>query len=53
MRIVEVLQKDEELKQIKEEYKKKFSKNAPPYNYDQYNGIEDYKQKLKKLIDVF
>lgn len=50
MKIVEELRKDQEVQQLKEDYRKKYGKNAPPYNYDQYKGIDDYKKKLKELV---
>ena len=50
MKIVEELRKDKEIQQLKNDYKKKYNKNAPPFNYDQYKGIDDYKIKLKELV---
>ncbi len=47
MKIVELLKKDEELQKLKKAYKDKYNKNAPPYNYDEYEGIEDYKNRLR------
>ena len=49
MKLVEELRKDKEIQQLKKEYKEKYNKNAPPYNYDQYKGIDDYKEKLRRL----
>lgn len=51
MSIIEALRKDEEIQELKKAYKEKFQKNAPPYNYDEYGGIEDYKKKLKEKIE--
>ena len=50
MKIVEKLRKDKELQKLKEAYKIKYNKNAPPFNYDEYYGIEDYKKKLKSQL---
>ena len=50
MKIVETLQKDKELQELKKKYKEKYNKNAPPYNYDEYNSIEDYKKDLKSKL---
>lgn len=51
MKIVDELKKDNDIQQLKKLYKEKFKKNAPPYNYDEYAGIEDYKMQLKKMIE--
>lgn len=50
MKIVEMLRTDKELQKLKEAYKSKYNKNAPPYSYDEYDGIEDYKKKLKSKL---
>ena len=51
MKIVEDLRKDKEVQELKKAYKEKYKKNAPPYNYDDYAGIEDYKKKLKERLE--
>lgn len=51
MKIVEAIQKDEEIKTLKREYKEKYHKNAPPYNYDQFKGLDDYKAYLRKQLE--
>lgn len=50
MKIVELINKDKEIQELKKQYKERFGKNAPPYNYDQYASIDDYKSKLKEKI---
>lgn len=50
MKIVEEIRKDKEIQELKKIYKEKFGKNAPPYNYDDYAGIEDYKTKLRQMV---
>lgn len=50
MKIVEIIQKDKELQKLKEAYKSKYNKNAPPFNYDEFYDIEDYKKKLKSEL---
>ena len=50
MKIVEEIRNDKEIQQLKREYKEKHNKNAPPFNYDQYASIEDYKNKLRKMV---
>lgn len=51
MKIVEVIQKDEEIKMLKREYEGKYRKNAPPYNYDEFKGLNDYKAYLRKQLE--
>lgn len=50
MNLMQVINRDKEIQELKDDYKEKYGKNAPPYNYDQYKGIEDYKKKLKELM---
>ena len=47
MKIIEILRKDKELKM--RDYIL-YQKNAPPYNYDEYYGVEDYKKKLQSKL---
>lgn len=50
MKLMEYLQADEELKALREEWKTKFTEPFPPYNYDYYGGIDDYKAKIKAAL---
>ena len=45
MTIVDRIKNYKEIQELKKIYKEKYGKNLP-YNYDEYNGIEDYKKKL-------
>lgn len=51
MKLMEYLRTDEELKSFREEWKTKFIEPFPPYNYDCYNGIDDYKAKIKAALE--
>lgn len=51
MKIVEAIQKDEEIKTLKREYKEKYHKMLQPYNYDQFKGLDDYKAYLRKQLE--
>lgn len=51
MNLLEMIGKDEEIKELKEIYRKKYNKPAPPYCLGVDNGIEKYKQRLRKMID--
>ncbi len=49
-KMIEYLRRDEELKQLRKEWKEKFTQPFPPWNYDCYGGIEDYKQKIRDAL---
>ena len=49
--IGELINKDKEIQELKKLYKEKNGKNSPPYNYDEYAGLDDYKSKLRKLVE--
>lgn len=51
MNLMECLRNDAELKQLRMEWKKQHGSNFPPYNYDEYAGIDDYKQKIRKELE--
>mgnify|MGYP000959720013 CR=1 FL=1 len=51
MQIGEFILNDVEIQELKKEFKILFKKPAPPYNYDEFDGIEDYKKKIKIMID--
>lgn len=50
MNLMQVINRDKEIQQLKKDYKEKYKKNAPPYTIGQYNGIEDYKKRIKELM---
>lgn len=50
MKIVEEIRNDKEIQKLKKEYKEKYKKNAPPFNYDEYFSIENYKEKLRDMM---
>lgn len=50
-KLVELLHRDEELKELKVRYKEKFNKPAFGYNYDEFPTIEDYKNRLREYIE--
>ena len=53
MTLMEFLRTDKELQSLHEEWNKKVIGPFPPYNTDEYSGISDYKDKVKrKLIDM-
>ncbi len=49
--IIDILNDDKDLQALKKQYEEKYMKNAPPFNTDEYNGIDDYKEQLKKLVE--
>lgn len=52
MKLMEYLRIDEELKQFREKWKEKFEQPFPPYNYDEYAGIDDYKKKIREALET-
>lgn len=36
---------------MRKEWKMKFTEGFLPYNYDEYNGIDDYKQKIRNILE--
>lgn len=45
------LRDDEDLKQYRKEWGEKFEQPFPPWNYDCYMGIDDYKQKIREALE--
>lgn len=48
MGIIELLRSDEELDELRKVWKEKKLEPLPPFNFDEYSGITDYKNKIKK-----
>lgn len=46
-KILEMIINDEEIRQIKKEWLEIDKYSWMPFNYDEYMGFEDYKEKLK------
>ena len=53
MGLMQYLKTDEELKELRSRWKDTYSAPFPPYNWDEYDGIEDYKTQIRnKLKDT-
>lgn len=52
MGLMKYLRNDEELNQMREQWKAKFTESFPPYNYDEYYGIDDYKSKIRMALET-
>lgn len=50
MNIIQYLRNDEELKALRLKWKEVFGAPFPPYNYDEYNGVEEYKSCIRKEL---
>lgn len=50
MDLISFLKTDEELKDLRLKWKKVYESPFPPYNWDEYGGIDDYKRKLRDWI---
>ena len=44
--------KSKEIRDLQREYQEKVDVNYPGYNRDDFNGIEDYVETLKKAIET-
>lgn len=51
-KFIEVIKNDKEIQMLKKQYEEKYDENPPPYNYDEYLGLDDYKEKLKNLVEA-
>lgn len=51
-KLMEYLRNDKELEKFRNEWKKKFTQPFPPWNYDCYSGIDDYKQKIREALET-
>lgn len=48
-----ILKNDIELRELKKRWKEIFPTDEfPPYHYDFYSSIDDYKQKIKEAIET-
>ena len=47
---MKILRTDEELLTMRKEWKIKKNTPFPPYNYDEYGGIDDYKEKIRRRL---
>jgi hypothetical protein len=50
MELMQYLKTDEELKELRLEWKEIRHTPFPPYNWDEYAGIEDYKSQIRKKL---
>lgn len=48
----EYLKTDEELQQLRKEWEEKFTEAVPPWNYDCFGGIDNYKERIKMALEV-
>ncbi|MEI3190384.1 MAG: hypothetical protein V8S38_12380 [Lachnospiraceae bacterium] len=51
MTLMEYLRTDEELKEYRRKWKEKLKEPFPPYNYDEFKGIDAYKEFIKKKLE--
>lgn len=52
MNIIQALKSDEEYMKMRKEWIEKGMRPFPGYNYNEYNGIEDYKSKIRKELEA-
>lgn len=56
MKILETIRNDREIKEMKKKWKEKQGETGaafPPFNLDEYAGLDDYKEKIRKRLDAF
>ena len=51
IRILDVLMTDEEILQLKKAWEEQVDEFPPPYHYEQYSGLEHYKEYMRCCID--
>ena len=50
MDLIQRLRADAELKDLRLKWKEVFDTPFPPYNWDEYGGIDDYKEKIRSKL---
>lgn len=50
-KMIEYLRNDVELQQFRKEWKERFTVPFPTWNYDCFDGMEDYKQRIKTALE--
>lgn len=52
-KLLEAIKNDVEIQTMRKEWEeKKRDIPFPGYNYDEYGGIDDYKEKIRKKLDT-
>ena len=52
MDLIQYLKTDDEMKNLRAKWKGTFVTPFPPYKWDEYNGIEDYKEKIRNKLKI-
>lgn len=50
MALIEKIRNDKKIAELKAEWKEKMNTPFPPYNYDEYSGLDDYKEKIQQRL---
>lgn len=50
-RVLEKINADKEIQDLKEQHKQLYGKSAPSFSRDDHSSIEEYKNELKKLVE--
>ena len=51
MELIRAIREDKELQEMRTKWREKKDTPFPPYNYDEYGGIDDYKRKIRKRLE--
>ena len=49
-KLVKALKDDQELQELRIKWKEKTDTPFPPFNWDEYDGIPDYKRKISEKL---
>lgn len=52
MKILDIIRNDKEVQQLWQEWEEKFTEAVPPWNYDCFGGIDNYKQRIKMALEI-
>lgn len=52
MNLIKYLKEDKDLIEMRKEWKEKFKEPFPPFNNDEYMGIDSYKEEIRELLDA-
>lgn len=52
MEIISIIDADEEIQMLRKRYMEQFGKRYPLFNFDEFKGIDDYREKLREMVET-